>query len=81
MLAEPVRATPNRTHDSSGRRPGGPIGSLAPPLSTTGEPSSDLATLGIAAQVQLGLKPESARGPIQVLVIDSIFAVHGGLSA
>jgi uncharacterized protein (TIGR03435 family) len=51
---------------------GGPMGGLAPPLSTTGESSSDLATLGVAAQEQLGLKLESARGPVQVLVIDSI---------
>ena len=51
---------------------GGPIGGLAPPLSTSADPSSDLATLRIAAQEQLGLRLESARGPVQVLVIDSI---------
>lgn len=51
---------------------GGPMGSLAPPLSTSADPSSDLATLRIAAQEQLGLRLESARGPVQVLVIDSI---------
>ena len=39
---------------------------------TSADPSSDLATLGIAAQEQLGLRLESARGPVQVLVIDSI---------
>jgi len=51
---------------------GGPMGGLAPPLSTTGEPSSDLAPIGIAVREQLGLKLEPARGPVQVLVIDSI---------
>jgi len=51
---------------------GGPMGRLAPSLSTTGEPSSDLASLATAVQEQLGLKLESARGPVQVLVIDSI---------
>ena len=51
---------------------GGPMGGLAPPLSTSADPSSDLATLRIAAQEQLGLRLESARGPVQVLVIDSI---------
>lgn len=51
---------------------GGPMGSLAPPLSTAAEPSSDLATLGAAIQEQLGLKLESARGPVQVLVIQSV---------
>jgi len=51
---------------------GGPMGSLAPPLSTSADPSADLATLRIAAQEQLGLRLESARGPVQVLVIDSI---------
>jgi uncharacterized protein (TIGR03435 family) len=51
---------------------GGPIGSLAAPLSTTGEPATDLAALGIAAQEQLGLKLEPARGPVEVLVIDGI---------
>jgi uncharacterized protein (TIGR03435 family) len=51
---------------------GGPIGALAPPLSTTGDPLSDLATLGVAVREQLGLRLEPARGPVQVLVIDSI---------
>jgi uncharacterized protein (TIGR03435 family) len=51
---------------------GGPMGGLAPPLSTSADPSADLATLRIAAQEQLGLRLESARGPVQVLVIDSI---------
>ena len=51
---------------------GGPIGGLAPPLSTTGDPLSDLATLGVAVREQLGLRLEPARGPVQVLVIDSI---------
>ena len=51
---------------------GGPMGGLAPSLSTTGDPLSDLATLGIAVREQLGLRLESARGPVQVLVIDSI---------
>ena len=51
---------------------GGPMGGLAPPLSTSADPSSDLATLRIAAQEQLGLRLESARGPVQLLVIDSI---------
>jgi uncharacterized protein (TIGR03435 family) len=51
---------------------GGPMGGLAPPLSTSADPSSDLATLRIAVQEQLGLRLESARGPVQVLVIDSI---------
>ena len=51
---------------------GGPMGGLAPPLSTTGDPLSDLATLAIAVREQLGLRLESARGPVQVLVIDSI---------
>jgi uncharacterized protein (TIGR03435 family) len=51
---------------------GGPMGGLAPPLSTTGDPLSDLATLGVAVREQLGLRLESARGPVQVLVIDSI---------
>ena len=50
----------------------GPMGGLAPPLSTSADPSSDLATLRIAAEEQLGLRLESARGPVQVLVIDSI---------
>ena len=51
---------------------GGPMGGLAPPLSTTADPSSDLAALGVAVREQLGLRLESARGPVQVLVIDSI---------
>lgn len=51
---------------------GGPMGGLAPPLSTTGDPLSDLATLGVAVREQLGLRLEPARGPVQVLVIDSI---------
>ena len=50
----------------------GPMGGLAPPLSTSADPSSDLATLRIAAEEQLGLRLESARGPVQLLVIDSI---------
>jgi uncharacterized protein (TIGR03435 family) len=51
---------------------GGPMGGLAPPLSTTGDPLSDLAPLGVAVREQLGLRLEPARGPVQVLVIDSI---------
>ena len=51
---------------------GGPMGGLAPPLSTSADASSDLPTLRVAAQEQLGLRLESARGPVQVLVIDSI---------
>ncbi|HET9195872.1 MAG TPA: TIGR03435 family protein [Vicinamibacterales bacterium] len=51
---------------------GGPMGGLAPPLSTTGDPVSDLATLGVAVREQLGLRLEPARGPVQVLVVDSI---------
>jgi uncharacterized protein (TIGR03435 family) len=51
---------------------GGPMGTLAPPLSTATDPASDLATLGTAVQEQLGLKLESARGPVPVLVIDSV---------
>jgi uncharacterized protein (TIGR03435 family) len=53
---------------------GGPMGTLAPPLTTAADPSSDLATLGAAVQEQLGLKLESARGPVQVLVIQSVSA-------
>lgn len=51
---------------------GGPMGSLAPPLSTAADPASDLPTLGTAVQEQLGLKLESGRGPVQVLVIESV---------
>jgi uncharacterized protein (TIGR03435 family) len=51
---------------------GGPMGGLAPPLSTTGDALSDLATLGVAVREQLGLRLEPARGPVQVLVIESI---------
>jgi uncharacterized protein (TIGR03435 family) len=51
---------------------GGPMGGLAPPLSTTGDPLSELATLGVAVREQLGLRLEPARGPVQVLVIDGI---------
>jgi len=51
---------------------GGPMGSLAPPLSAAADPASDLAALGTAVQDQLGLKLESARGPVQVLVVQSI---------
>jgi uncharacterized protein (TIGR03435 family) len=48
------------------------MGSLAPPLSAAADPASDLATLGTAVQEQLGLKLEPARGPVQVLVIQSV---------
>jgi uncharacterized protein (TIGR03435 family) len=33
---------------------------------------SDLAALGVAVRERLGLRLEAARGPVQVLVIDSI---------
>ena len=51
---------------------GGPMGSLAPPLSTAADPASDLASLAPAVQEQLGLKLESARGLVPVLVIQSV---------
>ena len=51
---------------------GGPMGGLAPPLSTTADPVSDLAVLGVAVREQLGLRLEPARGPVQILVIESI---------
>jgi uncharacterized protein (TIGR03435 family) len=51
---------------------GGPMGTLAPPLSAAADPASELATLATAVQEQLGLKLESARGPVQVLVIQSV---------
>jgi uncharacterized protein (TIGR03435 family) len=51
---------------------GGPMGTLAPPLSAASDPTSDLATLATAVQEQLGLKLESARGPVPVLVIQSV---------
>ncbi len=52
---------------------GGPLGGgLAPPLSATADLASDLASLSVAVREQLGLRLEPARGPVQVLVIDSI---------
>jgi uncharacterized protein (TIGR03435 family) len=47
--------------------PPGPGGTLAPP-----PPSSDSGSLYTAVQEQLGLKLDAQRGPVDVLLIDSV---------
>jgi uncharacterized protein (TIGR03435 family) len=53
-----------------GRMPGvmGPLGTPPGALAPTADP--DAASLAAALQEQLGLKLESARGPVEVVVID-----------
>jgi uncharacterized protein (TIGR03435 family) len=56
-----------------GRMPLGPLGSLAPlPPGATAVGDADAPSLAIALQEQLGLKLESARGPVEIAVIDKI---------
>jgi uncharacterized protein (TIGR03435 family) len=52
-------------------RTAGPLGLLAPgTLAPVNDP--DAPSLGVALQEQLGLKLESARGPVEVVVIDRL---------
>ncbi len=56
-----------------GRIPMGPLGSLGPmPPGATPAGDADAPSLSIALQEQLGLKLESARGPVEIAVIDRI---------